>query len=68
MSKSRKSKARNLGTVAGQAAVARAADREARKADDPWFGRRRSAGEMGRNRSKAGRSKAACRGRVTIHA
>lgn len=42
----------------------RRAGRAQRAANDPYFGRRRSSGEMGRNKSKAARNKAACRGKV----
>lgn len=42
------------------ALLARRADREYRKAHDPWFGKRRRAGEMGRNKSKAAQSARAC--------
>lgn len=41
----------------------RAAARQVAAAHDPWFGKRRSAGEMGRNRTKAAASKKACRGK-----
>lgn len=40
---------------------ARGAERRFRAEHDPYFGKRRSAGEMGRTKSKAARSKAACR-------
>jgi hypothetical protein len=46
-----------------EADMIRRAERAQRAANDPWFGRRRSAGEMGRSKSKAARSKAACRGK-----
>ena len=42
----------------------RRADREERRARDPWFGKRRRAGEMGQNKSKAALDKKACRGKV----
>lgn len=42
----------------------RRAGRAHAAANDPYFGKRRSAGEMGRNKSKAARNKAACRGKV----
>lgn len=41
----------------------RRAERSNRAEYDPYFGRKRPAGEMGRNKSKAARNKAACRGR-----
>lgn len=41
----------------------RRAERAARAAADPWFGRRRSAGEMGRTKTKAERSRRQARGR-----
>lgn len=41
----------------------RAAERAQRAAQDPWFGKRRPAGEMGRNRTKAAADKRACRGK-----
>lgn len=43
---------------------ARAAERRDRAARDPWFGKRRRAGEVGRTKTKAERSRRACRGRV----
>lgn len=43
--------------------VRRQVERDFRAANDPHFGRRRSAGEMGRNKTRAARSKAACRGK-----
>lgn len=39
----------------------RRAERAERAERDPWFGKRRSAGEMGRNKSKAARNRVACR-------
>lgn len=41
----------------------RAAERAQRAAQDPWFGKRRPAGEMGRNKTRAAANKAACRGK-----
>lgn len=41
----------------------RRAERNARAEFDPYFGKRRSAGEMGRNRTKAAADKRACRGK-----
>jgi hypothetical protein len=41
---------------------ARAVDREIRKENDPWFGRRRKSGEMA-GLTKANASKRACRDR-----
>lgn len=40
----------------------REAERRERAASDPWFGRRRKSGEIGRGKTKAGQSKRACRG------
>lgn len=48
-----------------EADMIRRAERAQRAANDPWFGRRRSAGEMGRNKTRAARDKAACRGKVS---
>ncbi len=48
----------------GNAKAIRRAERANRKANDPWFGKRRPAGEMGRSKSKAARDKRACRGNV----
>lgn len=48
-----------------EADMIRRAERAQRAANDPWFGKRRSAGEMGRTKSKAAKNKAACRGRVS---
>ena len=45
--------------------AARKAERDYRKANDPWFGKRRKSGEMGNRKSKAARDKRAARGRVT---
>lgn len=42
---------------------ARKADRDWRAANDPWFGSRRRAGEVGRHKTKAEASRRACRGR-----
>lgn len=50
--------------VTEQVKMARRAERKARAAADPWFGKRRRAGEMGRTKTKAERSRRACRGRV----
>jgi len=47
-----------------KAAEIRRAERAVRAANDPWFGKRRPGGEMGNAKSKAARSKGACRGRV----
>jgi len=38
--------------------------RERARTEDPWFGKRRSAGEMGRHKSRAAKNKNACRGSV----
>lgn len=46
------------------AAEIRRAERAVRAANDPWFGKRRPAGEMGGRKSKAERNKNACRGKV----
>lgn len=43
--------------------VRRQVERDLRAANDPWFGKRRSAGEMGRNKTRAAANKAACRGK-----
>lgn len=45
--------------------AAKRAERADRKANDPWFGKRRSAGEMGRAKSKAAKNRRACRGKVS---
>lgn len=39
----------------------RAADRRERAANDPWFGKRRKSGEIGRSKTKAAASRNACR-------
>lgn len=39
----------------------RRSERKDRQANDPYFGKRRSSGEMGNKRSKAAKNKAACR-------
>lgn len=36
-------------------------EREQRRNSDPWFGKRRRAGEMGNKKSRAAKNKAACR-------
>lgn len=41
----------------------RRVERKIRAENDPYFGRKRPAGEMGRTKSKAARNKGACRGR-----
>lgn len=46
------------------AEMARASERRQRAEQDPWFGKRRKAGEMGNKHSKAAKSKRACRGKV----
>lgn len=46
------------------ATLRRRVERNWKKANDPYFGNRRPGGEMGRNRSKAGINKSACRGRT----
>lgn len=43
--------------------VRRQVERDLRAANDPWFGKRRSAGEMGRNKTRAAANKRACRGK-----
>jgi hypothetical protein len=45
------------------AQMRRQAERAERAAADPWFGKRRSAGEMGRNKTRAAADKRACRGK-----
>lgn len=47
-----------------EADMIRRSERALRAEHDPFFGRRRSSGEMGRSKSKAGRNKVACRGKV----
>jgi len=49
-------------TKHAELAGARGIARERRREDDPWFGKRRSAGEMGRQKTKAAHNKKACRG------
>lgn len=39
----------------------RAAERRERAENDPWFGKRRRAGEMGRFKTRAEKSRKACR-------
>jgi hypothetical protein len=49
---------------AGELALAmRAAERRIAAEHDPWFGKRRKAGEMGRAKTKAEKSRQACRDR-----
>lgn len=55
---------RKSSKVSEAAAAARASERRERAEVDPWFGKRRRAGEVGNHRSKAARDKRACRGRV----
>lgn len=50
--------------IADTAKVARRVEREFRAANDPWFGKKRRAGEMGRDKTRAAMSRNACRGRV----
>ena len=50
-------------TRQSEAKMRRRAERNARAEFDPYFGKRRSAGEMGRNRTKAAADKRACRGK-----
>jgi hypothetical protein len=45
--------------------VRRQVERAERKAHDRFFGKRRSAGEMGRNKTKAAQNKRACRGKIS---
>lgn len=42
---------------------ARRARRRVRREEDPYFGKRRPAGEVGRHKTKAGQDKRAARGR-----
>lgn len=42
----------------------RRAERRERAENDPWFGKRRRAGEMGRTKTRAEASRRACRGKV----
>ncbi|TXH53643.1 MAG: hypothetical protein E6Q97_12820 [Desulfurellales bacterium] len=44
----------------------RRAERKIRAENDPWFGKRRRAGEMGRTKTKAEASRRACRGRIEV--
>lgn len=46
------------------AEMMRESERRQRAEQDPWFGKRRRAGEMGNKHSKAAKDKRACRGRV----
>jgi len=55
--KKQKSKAGELITLM------KAAERRVAAEHDPWFGKRRSAGEMGRHKTKAAKSRQACRDR-----
>lgn len=43
----------------------RRAERKVRQANDPYFGRKRPAGTMGNHKTKAAKSKKACRGKVS---
>jgi len=56
---------RNRNTSTRGKAIRRA-ERANRAANDPYFGKRRRAGEMGNKRSKAARNKAACRGGMEL--
>ncbi len=42
----------------------RRSERRERAELDPWFGKRRRAGEMGRTKTRAEASRRACRGKV----
>jgi hypothetical protein len=42
----------------------RRVERRLRAENDPWFGKRRRAGEMGRHKTKAAASRNACRKRA----
>lgn len=54
---------RTTTTLRHDAKMRRAAERAERAALDPWFGKRRPAGEMGRNKTRAAANKRACRGK-----
>jgi hypothetical protein len=43
----------------------RRVERKIRAENDPYFGRRRAAGEMGNKKSKAAVNRNACRGKVS---
>jgi len=51
-------------TKHAELAAVRGLRREQDRLDDPWFGKRRPAGEMGRTKTKAEASRKACRGRI----
>lgn len=47
-----------------QTKLIRASDRRDRAVNDPWFGKRRRAGEVGRTKTRAEASRTACRGKA----
>jgi hypothetical protein len=47
------------------AKLERRVERKLRAQHDPWFGKRRRAGEMGRTKTKAEASRTACRKKVS---